>query len=93
MADRSKLVQGMVGNHSVDGLTLANGKKVTGYEHEITVGKVAGFNFKDAVGSIDNVVFTVECSGPNGSWSWEEVIAVANLQHKKALRLHDDSQS
>jgi hypothetical protein len=93
MAERSKVVEGMVGHHSVDGLTLVNGEQITGYEHEIIVGKVSGFNFKDAVGNVDNIVFTVECSGPNGGWSWEEVLSVANLQHEKILRLYHGSQS
>jgi hypothetical protein len=87
MAERSKVVEGMIDHHSVDGLTLASGEIVVGYEHEISVGKVSGFNFKDVVGNVANIVFTVECSGPDGGWPWDDVISVANLQHEKILKV------
>lgn len=73
-----------VGNtRVVTDLQLADVGHVPGIEYENLSGRLIGFNNKWMSSSVNNIVFSVSCSGPDGGWSWDEVLHLASLQRSK----------
>jgi hypothetical protein len=83
-------------------VTLSAERKVQGHElpgptypwvyEQLTEGAIGGASVTRFVGgSTDRIVFLVACSGYEGNWPWDEVLAIASLQGEKIGRVLDSS--
>lgn len=83
MGDARKSSRGSNESQFVRDLKMANGDQVTGMEQELSGGNFEGRNNKDIACNVDNYGIQVACSGLDGGWNWQEVLAVISFQSAK----------
>jgi hypothetical protein len=91
MMERLNLVKGVVGINTVHDLEWVGPREATGVEYVVTAGRVANRKFKDVRLNVEEVLFTVSCSGFGDGWAWNEVMKIAALQVEKITSIRSPS--
>ena len=95
---RDKMLEGVIRNGRTVEIPLGSDFKsnrfdqLEGFAYAFSRGKGGVERFLIVAGRVDEIVYSVACSSDD-EWTWDEVFAIASLQHERIVKIRESSAS